>query len=76
MFGDEDGQRSTKQARRRRAPLNEDDQMVKTRYRATPCRQAHGLHQTAAILRYRAWDATMVRQYGPLYYRAMGYSVH
>jgi hypothetical protein len=50
--------------------------MMKTRHRALRRRQALNLHLTAAILRYREWDSAMIRQYGPLYYRAMRYSVH
>lgn len=29
-----------------------------------------------AVELYRRWDASMIRDYGPLYYRSMGYTVH
>jgi hypothetical protein len=29
-----------------------------------------------AIQMFREWDESMSREYGPLYYRTMGYTVH
>jgi hypothetical protein len=29
-----------------------------------------------AVRRFREWDASMIRRYGPLYHRKMGYTVH
>jgi hypothetical protein len=29
-----------------------------------------------AVRRFREWDASMIRRYGPLYHRRMGYTVH
>lgn len=50
---------------------------MKTRYRALPRHQKQfDLHQTAAILRYREWDAAMTAQHGPLYFRALKFPVH
>jgi hypothetical protein len=63
---------------RQQAPLIEDP--MKTRHRRQPAHspdlRQFDLHQMAAILRFRHWDAAMIREHGPLYYRAMGYSVH
>jgi hypothetical protein len=63
---------------RRLALLIEDP--MKTRHRRKPAHRPDvrqfDLHQMAAILRYRHWDAAMIREHGPLYYRAMRYSVH
>ena len=65
---------------RQQAPLKDQDLKMKTRHRCEPPRRRHvrqfDLHQMAAILRYRHWDAAMIREHGPLYYRAMRYSVH
>jgi hypothetical protein len=62
---------------RQLAPLKEDP--MKTRHRREPARhhvRQFDLHQMAAILRYRHWDAAMIQEHGPLYYRAMRYSLH
>jgi hypothetical protein len=29
-----------------------------------------------AVDLYRAWDAAMIRQHGPMYHRQMGYTLH
>lgn len=58
------------------AQSNEDDPM-KTRNRRRPPEAAErSAHLALAIERFRKWDSELVRQYGDLYYRAMGFSVH
>jgi hypothetical protein len=63
---------------RQQAPLNEDP--MKTHDPCEPARRPDvrqfDLLQMAAILRYREWDAAMIREHGPLYYRAMRWTVH
>ena len=51
---------------------------MKTRHRRDqlPRPRRFELHQMAAILRYRHWDAAMIREHGPLYYRVMRWTVH
>lgn len=41
-----------------------------------PEHRARDLNQLVAIVRFRAWDAEMIQRHGPLYYRAMRYSIH
>lgn len=76
-FGDRERPAITNPDRRQLALLNEGLKM-KTRYHRAPPRRpvVRHLHLAAAIVRYREWDAAMIRQHGPLYYRAMGYSLH
>jgi hypothetical protein len=63
---------------RQQALLIEDP--MKTRHRREPAHRPavrqFDLHQIAAILRYREWDAAMIREHGPVYYRAMQWTVH
>jgi hypothetical protein len=50
---------------------------MKTRHRRSePEHRARDLNQLAAIIRFRAWDADLTAKHGPLYYRAMEYTVH
>jgi hypothetical protein len=66
----------TKRLQRQPAPLNEDLRM-KTRYRATKGRPLdRELHLALAMARYRRWDEGLVQIHGPLYYRALRYTLH
>jgi hypothetical protein len=66
----------TNRYQRQPAPLIEGLEMKLTRHRADSRPIDRGVLQAAAIIRYREWDAEMIRLHGPLYYREMQFSVH
>lgn len=34
------------------------------------------LERHRALIQFRLWEADMIRRYGPLYYRKLGYTLH
>lgn len=58
------------------ANSNEDEMKNRDRNRRPAPPAERSAHLAPAIARFRKWDADLIREHGPLYYRAMQFPVH